>query len=78
MELFSWNMLGRISRIAVPSILQQSFIFVGNIFIQGLINSYASSVLAGYSAAIKLQTFCTVSYTHLGGYRAGKEAFGLS
>ena len=46
-EVFSWNMLGRISRIAVPSILQQSFISVGNIFIQGLINSYGSSVIAG-------------------------------
>ena len=28
--LFSWRMLGRIARIAVPSILQQSFISVGN------------------------------------------------
>ena len=66
MELFSWNMLGRISRIAVPSILQQSFISVGNIFIQGLINSYGSSVIAGYSAAIKLNTFCITSITTLG------------
>ena len=65
-ELFSWNMLGRISRIAVPSILQQSFISVGNIFIQGLINSYGSSVIAGYSAAIKLNTFCITSITTLG------------
>ena len=62
----SWNMLGRISRIAVPSILQQSFISVGNIFIQGLINSYGSSVIAGYSAAIKLNTFCITSITTLG------------
>ena len=65
-ELFSWNMLGRISRIAVPSILQQSFISVGNIFIQGLINSYGSSVIAGYSAAIRLNTFCITSVTTLG------------
>ncbi len=65
-EMFSWNMLGRIGRIAVPSILQQSFISVGNIFIQGLINSYGSSVIAGYSAAIKLNTFCITSITTLG------------
>ncbi len=65
-ERFSREMLGRIGRIAVPSILQQSFISVGNIFIQGLINSYGSSVIAGYSAAIKLNTFCITSLTTLG------------
>ena len=59
-------MLGKISRIAVPSILQQSFISIGNIFIQGLINSYGSSVIAGYSAAVKLNTFAITSLTTLG------------
>lgn len=61
--LFSWNMLGRVGRIAVPSILQQSFISVGNLFIQGLVNSYGSVVVAGYSAAIKLNTFAITSFT---------------
>ncbi len=64
--LFSWAMLGRISQIAVPSILQQSFVSVGNIFIQGLVNSYGSSVIAGYSAAVKLNTFAITSFTTLG------------
>lgn len=64
--IFSWNMLGKISRIAVPSVLQQSFISVGNIFIQSLINSFGSSVIAGYSAAIKLNTFTITSLTTLG------------
>lgn len=61
--LFSWNMLARICRIAVPSILQQSFISVGNLFIQGLVNSYGSVVVAGYSAAVKLNTFAITSFT---------------
>lgn len=65
-EKFSAAMLGRISRIAVPSILQQSFISVGNIFVQGLINSFGSSVIAGYSAAVKLNTFTITSFTTLG------------
>lgn len=64
--LFSWDMLKRISMIAVPSILQQSFISVGNIFVQGLINSFGSSVIAGYSAAVKLNTFTITSFTTLG------------
>ncbi len=64
--LFSWGMLRRISQIAIPSILQQSFVSVGNIFIQGLVNSYGSSVIAGYSAAVKLNTFAITSFTTLG------------
>lgn len=54
---FSGECLKMISRIAIPSILQQSFVSVGNLFIQSLINSYGSAVIAGYSAAIKLNTF---------------------
>lgn len=65
-DLFSWPMLGKISMIAVPSILQQSFISVGNIFIQRLVNGFGSSAIAGYSAAIKLNTFAITSFTTLG------------
>lgn len=65
-EVFSMSMLKQIGRVAIPSILQQSFISVGNIFIQGLVNSYGSSVIAGYSAAIKLNTFTITSFTTLG------------
>ena len=54
---FSIRMLGHISRIAIPSILQQSFVSVGNLFIQSRVNSFGSDVIAGYSAAIKLNTF---------------------
>ena len=59
-------MLKKISLIAVPSILQQSFVSVGNIFIQSLVNSFGSSVIAGYSAAIKLNTFSVTCFTTLG------------
>lgn len=59
--LFSREMLGKIGSVAVPSILQQSFVSVGNLFIQGIINSYGTSAMAGYSAAIKLNTFVVTS-----------------
>lgn len=65
--LFSWRELRRVSTIAIPSILQQSFISVGNLFIQSIVNSFGSSVVAGYSAAIKLNTFALVGFTTLGG-----------
>lgn len=63
---FSIQMLSKITYIAVPSILQQSFISVGNIFIQGCVNSFGSSVIAGYSACVKLNTFATMCFTTLG------------
>ena len=62
---FSWHLLGRISAVAVPSILQQSFISVGNIVIQGVINTFGSSVIAGYSAAVKLNNLVITSLTTL-------------
>ncbi len=59
--MFSWPILKRIAVIAVPSILQQSFISVGNIIIQSVINTFGAAVMAGYSAAIKLNNVVTTS-----------------
>lgn len=64
--VFSWAMLGRIAVIAIPSILQQSFVSVGNIIIQGIINGFGPSVMAGYSAAIKLNNLVITSLTTVG------------
>ncbi len=63
---FSWDLLKKITVIAVPSILQQSFISVGNIMIQSVINGFGSAVMAGYSAAVKLNNLVITSYTTLG------------
>lgn len=64
-DIFSAVMLKKISLYAIPSILQQSFVSVGNIFIQGLVNGFGSSCIAGYSAAIKLNTFTITSVSTL-------------
>lgn len=63
---FSWQILKDIAVIAVPSILQQSFISVGNIIIQGTINGFGSGVMAGYAAAVKLNNLVITSLTTLG------------
>ena len=65
-DAFSWKLLGKIASVAVPSILQQSFISVGNIIIQGVINSFGSSVTAGYAASVKLNNLVITSFTTLG------------
>ncbi len=65
-EVFSWDLLKKILTIAIPSVLQQSFISVGNILVQGCINSFGVSVAAGYSAAIKLNNLVITSFTTIG------------
>ena len=64
--LFSWRILGRLAVVAVPSILQQSFISVGNIVIQSVINGFGTAVMAGYSASVKLNNMVVTSLTTLG------------
>ena len=63
--LFSGKILKKITLYSIPSILQQSFISVGNIFVQYLVNGFGSSCIAGYSSAIKLNTFAITSFTTL-------------
>ena len=65
-KLFSWRLLGSFSIVAVPSILQQSFISVGNIIIQSVINGFGTAVMAGYSASVKLNNMVITSLTTLG------------
>lgn len=65
-DIFSWPLLGKIAVVAIPSILQQSFISVGNIVLQGVINGFGPSVMAGYSAAIKLNNLVITSLTTIG------------
>ena len=64
--LFDFNILKKIAVIAIPSILQQSFISVGNILIQSVINGFGPSVMAGYSAAVKLNNMVITSFTTIG------------
>lgn len=63
---FSLALLRQLAAIAIPSMLQQSFVSVGNIIIQGAINGFGTGVMAGYSAAVKLNNLVITSFTTLG------------
>lgn len=65
-EVYSFRIFKRIAVIAIPSILQQSFISIGNIVIQSAINNFGAAAIAGYSAAIKLNNLVITSFTTLG------------
>lgn len=63
--LFSPDMLRRLTNYAVPSIAQQSFVSVGNVIIQYFVNLCGATVIAGYSAATKVNMFaltCCMSF----------------
>ena len=64
-EKFSFPMLKQVTTVAVPSILQQCFVSIGNVFVQSAVNSYGSAVVAGFSACQKLNVFCVTCMTTL-------------
>ena len=72
--IFSWTILMQITKVAVPSILQQSFVSVGNILIQSVINSFGTAVMAGYAASIKLNNMVITSITTIGNGISGFAA----
>lgn len=51
---FSFSLLREMLQIALPVTLQQVIISTGNILIQANVNSFGSSVSAGYAAVIKM------------------------
>lgn len=63
--VFSFIILVKLLKIAIPSILQQSFISIGNIIIQSVINELGAGTIAGYSAAVKLNNLVITSFTTL-------------
>ncbi|MGB8455231.1 MAG: MATE family efflux transporter [Anaerocolumna sp.] len=65
-EVFSLSMAAKISRIAIPSIIQQGIVSIGDVFMQAIVNGYGSAVIAGYSAGIKLNIFSIAGFSALG------------
>ena len=63
---FDKKTAGEMIRIAVPSILQQSIIYVGMLFIQTSLNIFGSSVIAGYVAALKIDNFSVLPQQAIG------------
>ena len=65
-ELFSNDIFRKFLSLAIPSILQQSSISIGNILIQSSINDCGVGVTAGFAAGIKLQNLVITAFTTLG------------
>lgn len=65
-QRYDTAMLGKMARIALPSILQQSIVSIGMMMVQSVVNSFGSSVLAGYSAGMRIESICIVPMSAMG------------
>lgn len=65
-KVFSRAILARMSRVAVPSIFQQSCVALAHTVVQSLVNTYSTAVIAGYEAASKVHNFAYMSFNTLG------------
>ena len=63
---FSWPDAKAMGRIALPSILQQSTVSIGMMLVQSVVNSFGPEMLAGYSAAMRVESMCIVPMAALG------------
>lgn len=63
---YNVQMLVTMLKIAIPSTLQQSIVSIGMLLVQSVVNSFGSSVLAGYSSAIRVENLCIVPMICIG------------
>lgn len=63
---FDGTLLKRMVIVAIPTVLQQSIISVGMLLVQSVVNRFGSSFLAGYTAAIKLDSIAIVPMVAVG------------
>ena len=64
--VFSVVELGHMTRIAIPSILQQSTVSIGMMLVQSVVNGFGTQALAGFSAAIRIENLCLVPLASFG------------
>ncbi len=59
-NLFDKGMFQNGTRVAIPSIVQQSIVSIGMLLTQSAVNQFGSSALAGYSAGMRLESLAIV------------------
>lgn len=59
-KIYDFGILGNMFKVALPSMLQQSIVSVGMLLVQSVVNGFGSSVLAGYTAGMRIESICIV------------------
>lgn len=63
---FSGSHLKNMVTIAIPTVIQQSIISIGMLLIQAVVNRFGSDFMAGYTAAIKIDSIVIVPMVNVG------------
>ncbi len=71
---FDKELFGTMTMIALPSILQQSTVSIGMMLVQSVVNSFGSEMLAGFSAAMRIESICVVPMSSMGNAMASYTA----
>ncbi|WP_311487314.1 MATE family efflux transporter [uncultured Anaerococcus sp.] len=65
-KIFDKREFALVSKLALPSIVQQSTITIGQLLVQSVVNSFGVEILAGFSAAMRVESLIIVPITSLG------------
>lgn len=65
-RFYDWDMMLHMMRVAIPSILQQSIVYIGMLLVQSVVNAFGSAVMAGYAAGTRIDSICMVPMLALG------------
>lgn len=65
-HFYDGKMLRSMTRVAIPSILQQSIVHMGILLVQSVVNTFGSAVMAGYSAGTRIESLAIVPMTAVG------------
>ena len=65
-KIFDKEEMWAMMRVAVPSIFQQSTVSIGMMLVQSVVNSFGSEALAGFSAAMRIESICVVPMAGIG------------
>ena len=63
---FAKTELIKMSKLALPSILQQSTVSIGMMLVQSVVNGFGTEMLAGFSAAMRVESLCVVPMAAMG------------
>lgn len=65
-RLYDVGMMLSMTRVAIPSVLQQSIVQMGILLVQSVVNTFGSSVMAGYSAGTRIESISVVPMLAMG------------
>ncbi|MDY5211082.1 MATE family efflux transporter [Intestinibacter sp.] len=64
--LFNFSIFKNMSKIAIPSIFQQSFVYISIFLVQIVVNTFGSSIIAGYTIASKIDSITMIPLASFG------------